>query len=72
MSQSEIIQWTIVGLIVLVALGIALFKMIKIASGKGTGCNCGTCGESVDCKAKEIRDAVKRRQNCHDGRSARN
>lgn len=82
MAQNELIQWTAVALIVLGAIIWAAVKVAKIGKNKDKGCSC--CSSSEECKAKEIRDAirdrnchgdyekVRKRGNCHDGQSARN
>lgn len=71
MEGGEIVQISIVGIIVLGAIVWAILKVIAIGKKKD-GCNCGSCGQAKDCAAKEIVEKIKDQQNCHDGQSARN
>ena len=67
MSQNEIIQVSIVCLIVLAAI---LWSAVRIAHmGKkksGDGCSC--CSSANDCKAKELREEIRHRGNAKDCR----
>lgn len=70
MSSNEIIQWTIVGVIVLVAIIWTAVKVSRIGSPKNSGCD--SCAGSPGCKAKELKNEIQRREGCRDGQSARN
>lgn len=74
MTQNEILQWTIAGVIVLIAILWAAIKILQMARSKNSGNSCSCCGESSDCKAKELKQIIEKNQ-CgrhHDGQSARN
>lgn len=78
MERNEIIQWTVVGIILLCALVWASLKVASIGKKKNNGCECGCC-ESSDCKLRELKGrshpATSRKQkhgNCRDGLSDRN
>ena len=72
MSQNDAVQWTIVGIIILIDIIWVIVKMLNFGRKADTGCNC--CELSKKCKTKEIKEHFKgsRDENCHDGRSARN
>lgn len=72
MESNEIIQWSAVCLIVLAALVWVGFRVARLNRHKEGECGC--CDQASDCKAKEIKNLVKRREagNCRDGQSARN
>ena len=75
MGTNEIIQWSIVSIIVLGAIVWLAVWIIAINKKKGTGCNCGCCSESQDCKAQELKDMLelkKQSKSCRDGQSAKN
>lgn len=74
MAQNEAVQWTLVALIVLGALSWMAFRLVRLAKNRGKDSGCGCCSQSADCKAKELKDEIRRRQegNCHDEQSARN
>lgn len=72
MDKNEVIQWSIVGLIVLAALVWALIRIVNIGKGKSDSGDCNCCGSASDCKAKELKDEIRKRRDCRDGRSARN
>ena len=74
MSREQTLQWTVVGVIVLLALVWAALRIRKLARSKGkdsAGCSC--CAQEADCKIKDLRQEIRQRsENCHDGQSARN
>lgn len=80
MEQNELFQWSVVGIIVLLAIIWVFWRILSANRRSGSGCNCGGCSESSDCKAKELRDLIEARkieakkqsENCRDGQSARN
>lgn len=73
MAQNEVVQWTIVGLLLIGAIVWMVVKAIRMARKRDTDCGCSGCGSSTDCKAKELRDEIRRRKsgNCCDGQSAK-
>ena len=71
MGRNEVVQYSIVALIILAALVWAFVKVVKMSKKGHSGCDC--CSSSPDCKAKELKDHIRRQeQGCRDGRSARN
>lgn len=73
MTPNEIVQWSVVCLIILIALVWWVIKIVRLGKKKdGGGCSC--CDQSTDCKAKDLKNRINVRQseNCHDGQSARN
>lgn len=75
MNQNELIQWTVVSIIILIALVWVSLKIIISAkkNHNSNGCNC--CDSLPHCKAKELKDAIdcqKQAKGYHDGQSARN
>ena len=73
MDKNEILQLTAVGIIVLLALLWAAWKVLKMGKGRNSGCSC--CSESDECKLKDLKQNMKAKtppENCRDGRSARN
>ena len=73
MERNELIQWSVVGVIVLLALVWAAVKIFRVSGSKNSG-GCSCCSDANQCKAKDLKDEILRRQseNCHGGRSARN
>lgn len=72
MGQGEIIQYTVVAIIVLAAIVWAGLKVAKMNHNKGGNSGCGCCSSSSDCKIKELKRAREKRDCCRDGQSARN
>ena len=73
MTRNEIIQFTIVAIILLLALLWIIFKLIR--SGKNQNQGCSSCSLSESCKTKELKNKIVNQQakdDCHGGRSARN
>ena len=70
------IQWSVVGVIVLIALVLAAVKIARLGHKAKKGEVCGCCSHASDCKAKDLKvTAAKERESgcrCHDGQSARN
>ena len=71
MSQNEIIQWSIVSIIILIAIIWIVIQIIRKDKKKQNGCSC--CDLSKSCKVKDIKEKTNQRlsENCHDGQSAR-
>lgn len=61
MNKSEAIQWTIVGIIILVAIIWVVVRMILLARRKDTG-GCSCCAKESDCKLKEVK--IKAKEKC--------
>lgn len=79
MDSNEVVQWSIVAIMVLFAILWVAVRIIKINRLKRSSCQCGSCTESETCKAKALKDEIDRYKNikvqpedCHDGQSARN
>lgn len=71
-ASNEIIQITIVGIIVLTALVWLIVKVVRMGKNSG-GCQCGSCNQTEDCKARELMKHSKQKApGCRDGQSARN
>ena len=80
MDRNEVIQITIVALIILLAMIWAIIKIIRIGKKKGSG-NCSGCAQASDCAAKELVErakankerTIKRKEPCYrDEQSAKN
>lgn len=58
MSKNEIIQWTIVSVIVLVAIIWVVVRLILLSRKKGSG-GCSCCSQESSCKLKELKQTAK-------------
>ena len=72
MGRNEIIQWSLVGVVVLLAILWIAVRMIRMAKKSSETHGCSYCPDSVNCKVKELKERAKRAENCHGGQSARN
>lgn len=72
MTRNDIIQWSVVAIILLIAIIWITVKAIRLIRNKGNSCNCGSCGEATDCKARELRQQIDQCTKNRDGQSARN
>ena len=75
MDKNEIVQITIVALIILMALLWIVVRLIKKAKNDDAG-KCGCCELAKDCNIKQLSERAKKlrkeRENCHGGQSAKN
>ena len=71
MEKSELVQLTIVAVIVLVALLWVAVRILRLAKKNNAGSSCSCCSDANVCKAKELKQRARNRH-CHDGQSARN
>lgn len=76
MTNNEVWQWSIVGLLILGAIVWAAIKALRLTKHGKSDAGCGSCDNSSSCKARELKDFSNVRssqsQNCRDGQSAKN
>ena len=72
MEKNEIIQWSVVGIIILLALLWAALRILRLNKYKKDTGGCSCCSESASCKLKDLKSEISKTESCHDGQSARN
>ena len=77
LSQNEIVQWTVVSVIVLIALIFAALKVIRMGKKSSQSHVCDCCDSSDRCKVRDLKISSAKAQklkaeNCRGGQSARN
>lgn len=69
MTQNEVVQWSVVGIIVLMALIWAAIRIYNLSRHKGADSGCSCCSSAPNCKAKELKhsgahSSYQRSQGC--------
>lgn len=73
MSRNEVIQWSVVGIIILLAILWVALRILRLSRNKSSD-SCSCCDSSQHCKVKDLKEEISKRrsENCRDGQSARN